>query len=153
MTKEDKAPARRSGRKKLDKPKPVVATVAPSKKKAAPPAKKPIKAKAPKKTKEPVAAAAPTKKASKGGKKGKAAAAPKIKAAEPKGKKGGKKAEVKKPMTSEELDKEMDDYMMKDGKTAGKKLDEDMDGYWEAKKAKEAAAAQGEQPKVAEAAA
>ena len=49
------------------------------------------------------------------------------------GRKGGKKAppkrEEKKAKTAEELDREMDEYMMKDEKVALKKLDEEMDAY------------------------
>lgn len=40
-------------------------------------------------------------------------------------------------MTAEELDRQMDEYMMKDPKTAEKKLEEDMDDYWAQKKTKE----------------
>lgn len=50
----------------------------------------------------------------------------------------------KKPLTAEELDRQMDDYMMRDEKTAGKKLDEDMESYWEQKKAKDEEADEGE---------
>ena len=40
-------------------------------------------------------------------------------------------------MTAEELDRQMDEYMMKDPKTAEKKLEEDMDDDWAQKKTKE----------------
>ena len=53
-----------------------------------------------------------------------------------KGGRGKEKKEPKKPVTQEELDRQMDDYMMKDPKTAEKKLEDDMDAYWAAKKSK-----------------
>jgi hypothetical protein len=61
------------------------------------------------------------------------------------GGKKGKKEKKEKPkpekqLTAEELDKQMDDYHMKDDKVASKMLDEDMDDYWEKKKTKEAEA-------------
>lgn len=75
------------------------------------------------------------------GKKGKAkdpSPAKKTKKTPPKKKTPAKKKkEVKKPVTEEDLDKEMDEYMMKDPKTAEKKLEQDMDAYWAAKKEKE----------------
>jgi hypothetical protein len=85
-----------------------------------------------------VVKASPPKKSRGGGKqdtptKGKAKAKPQVKKAVAK----KPKKEVEKPKTSEELDREMDDYMMKNEKVAAKKLDESMDDYWEAKKAKE----------------
>jgi hypothetical protein len=61
------------------------------------------------------------------------------------------KKEEEKPKTSEELDREMDDYMMKNEKVAAKKLDESMDDYWEAKKAKEAEAGKEGEAKATEA--
>jgi hypothetical protein len=61
------------------------------------------------------------------------------------------KKEEEKPKTSEELDREMDDYMMKNEKVAAKKLDESMDDYWEAKKAKEAEAGKEGEVKATEA--
>ena len=56
----------------------------------------------------------------------------------------GKKKQPAKKMTQEELDRQMDDYMMKDPKMANKKLDDDMDSYWEQKKLKDAEAAGAE---------
>lgn len=55
-----------------------------------------------------------------------------------KGKNAKKKEPEKKPLTAEELDRQMDDYMMKDKKVAAKKLEDDMDDYWAQKKAKDA---------------
>lgn len=108
------------------KPKAVVVEVVKKGKKSAPPAKKAVKAKV-----EPPKKKGKTPEAKKGkdpeAKKGKVT--PKGKKAPAKGKKDTKKKEVKKPKTAEELDREMDDYMLKDEKTALKKLDEDMDSY------------------------
>jgi C-terminal duplication domain of Friend of PRMT1 len=52
-----------------------------------------------------------------------------------KGANNAKKAAPKKPLTAEQLDKQMDDYMMRNEKTAEKILEEQMDDYW-AKKGK-----------------
>jgi C-terminal duplication domain of Friend of PRMT1 len=61
--------------------------------------------------------------------------------------KNTKKQAPKKPLTAEELDKQMDDYMMRNEKTAEKILEDQMDDYW-AKKGKtdgtEAAKDEGE---------
>jgi hypothetical protein len=66
----------------------------------------------------------------------KKAAPPKKSTASPKKAKAAKaKKEAEKPKTAEELDREMDDYMMKNEKVAAKKLEEDMDEYHQ--KAKE----------------
>jgi hypothetical protein len=51
------------------------------------------------------------------------------------GMKGKKNIQKKKPLTAEELDKQMDDYMMRNEKTAEKVLEDQMDEYW-AKKGK-----------------
>ena len=41
-----------------------------------------------------------------------------------------KKPAPKKPLTAEQLDKQMDDYMLRNEKTAEKILEEQMDDYW-----------------------
>lgn len=84
----------------------------------------------------------PAKKVTPVAKKGTKAKKPPTKGTRNQPKRGSKKET--KPLTAEELDRQMDDYMMKSEKTAGKKLDEDMDSYWEQKKAKEAEAAEKE---------
>eukprot|EP00894_Picocystis_sp_ML_P004465 jgi/Pico_ML_1/54982/g110.t1 len=51
------------------------------------------------------------------------------------GKKGGSKKAPDAPKpTQEELDRQMDEYMFKDKPIAKKKLDSDLDSYFEAKK-------------------
>ena len=62
----------------------------------------------------------------------------------------GKEAEKKKPKTAEELDAEMDAYMMKDEKTALKKLDEDMDAYKAAGEKKKEEGKEAEEAPAAE---
>ena len=65
-----------------------------------------------------------------------------------KGPNNSKKQPPKKPLTAEQLDRQMDDYMMRNEKTAEKVLEEQMDDYW-AKKGKaddsEAAKDEGEE--------
>jgi hypothetical protein len=60
------------------------------------------------------------------GKKGTPGAAAKGKS----NKKSGTKSQPKKSLTAEELDKQMDDYMMRNEKTAEKVLEDQMDSYW-----------------------
>ena len=52
-----------------------------------------------------------------------------------KGTNTAKKQAPQKPLTAEQLDKQMDDYMMRNEKTAEKILEDQMDDYW-AKKGK-----------------
>ena len=59
-----------------------------------------------------------------------------------------------KPLTQEELDRQMDDYMLKNEKTATKALEDQMDAYWAEKKEKDnekkAAAATADAPTAEE---
>ena len=54
-------------------------------------------------------------------------------------KRGGRGGQREKPKTAEQLDAEMDDYFMKDEKTAAQKLNTDLDDYWKSKPAEEQA--------------
>ena len=69
-----------------------------------------------------------------------------------KGRKGptAKKQAPKKPLTAEQLDKQMDDYMMRNEKTAEKVLEDQMDDYWAQKGKKDGDEAANDEGEVNE---